>query len=113
MLDDQSSGINLHSLNSPSTKFNLFLKTRELGSLESILREVMVMPKNDRKAWVDQNGAWLQEAFDAFVQDSNLTLAEVALDEEAMELSKQLVVSLRTTMNMVNGILFENDTLLS
>jgi len=113
MTDDYSPGMMLHSLRSPSTKFNLFLKTRELHAIESVLHKVLTLPSEERRAWVDSNGLWLQDAFDMFVQDSNMTLAEVSLDEETMELSKELVMSLRNTMSMVDGILVESKQALS
>lgn len=112
-MDDVAPSVTLRSIATGSGKFNLYLKTRELKAIEEVVRQVLILPKQERLAWVDTNGDWLQDAFDAFIQDSNLTLEEVALDEETMELSKKLVVSLRDTMTMVNGILIENEQLLS
>ncbi|PIY79312.1 MAG: hypothetical protein COY81_03475 [Candidatus Pacebacteria bacterium CG_4_10_14_0_8_um_filter_43_12] len=96
-----------------SSKFDLFLKTHELKEVGSVLEKVILMPKGQRSAWVEENGELIREAVEVFVRDSNLTLEEVTMDTETMELSKELVVSLRDTMNIVQGILFDQPHMVS
>lgn len=96
-----------------SAKFNLFLKAHELKEVSKILEQVLLLPQDERTAWVEENGEMLSEAIDIFVQDSNLTLEEVTMDTETLELSKELVLSLRDTMNIIQGILFERQKLAS
>jgi hypothetical protein len=96
-----------------SAKFNLYLKARELKEISSILEGVIALPQPERDDWVKENGELLSEAIDLFVQDSNLALEEVAMDNESLELSKELVVSLRDTMNIIQGILFDQHKLAS
>lgn len=96
-----------------SSKFDLFLKTHELKELGSVLERVMLLPKEQRSAWVEENGELIREAIEVFVRDSSLTLEEVTMDTETMELSKELVVSLRDTMNIVQGILFDHPQVVS
>lgn len=99
--------------NTSSAKFNLFLKAHELKEVSKILEQVLLLPQDQRNAWVEENGEMLSEAIDIFVQDSNLTLEEVTMDSETLELSKELVLSLRDTMNIIQGILFDRQKLAS
>jgi hypothetical protein len=96
-----------------SAKFNLYLKAHELKEVSKILEQVMLLPQDQRTAWVEENGEILSEAVDIFVQDSNLTLEEVTMDTETLELSKELVLSLRDTMDIIQGILFDRQKLSS
>lgn len=96
-----------------SAKFNLFLKAHELKEVSKILEQILLLPQDERTAWVEENGEILSEAIDIFVQDSNLTLEEVTMDTETLELSKELVLSLRDTMNIIQGILFDRQKLAS
>lgn len=96
-----------------STKFNLYLKTRELKEVSKVLEQVLMMPQDQRASWVEENGEMLSDAVDTFVQDSNLTLEEVTMDTETLELSKELVLSLRDTMDIIQGILFDRQKLSS
>lgn len=78
-----------------------------------MLEQVLLFPQDQRNAWVEENGEMLSEAIDIFVQDSNLTLEEVTMDTETLELSKELVLSLRDTMDIIQGILFDRQKLSS
>lgn len=113
MMNDFVPSVTLRSLTTQSTKFNLYLKTRELKAITEVVRHVSILPKKERQAWIHEQGDWLQDAFDICLQESNLTLEEIALDDETMKLSQELVVSLRDTMSMVNGILVESEQLAS
>lgn len=96
-----------------SAKFNLYLKAHELKEVSKVLEQILLLPQEQRAAWVEENGEMLSEAMDIFVQDSNLTLEEVTMDTETLELSKELVLSLRDTMDIIQGILFERQKLSS
>lgn len=96
-----------------SAKFNLYLKAHELKEVSKVLEQVLLFPQDQRNAWVEENGEMLSEAIDIFVQDSNLTLEEVTMDTETLELSKELVLSLRDTMDIIQGILFDRQKLSS
>ncbi|MEX0895864.1 MAG: hypothetical protein WDZ94_02905 [Patescibacteria group bacterium] len=110
-MNDFVPSVTLRSVTTSSTKFNLYLKTRELKAVSEVVRQVLILPKLERQSWVEEHGDWLQDAFDTCLQESNLTLEEISLDEETMELSQELVISLRDTMSMVNGILIESEQL--
>lgn len=96
-----------------SAKFNLYLKAHELKEVSRVLEEIMLLPPEKREDWVSENGDILSEAVEIFVQDSNLALEDVTMDSETLELSKELVLSLRDTMSIVQGILFDKQKLAS
>ena len=83
-----------------------------MKQIEEVLRGVIILPEPERQAWVVENGALMSAAFESFIEDSNLTLEEMNFDMESLELSKELVTSLRDTMNIVQGILSEKQTLI-
>lgn len=112
-MDDQPSIHFLSKSHTGSTKFNLFLKAHEMKQVEELLRQVMMLPKKERKQWVKENGALMHEAYELFIEDSSLTLEEMNFDSESLELSKELVTALRDTSNIVQGILSEKQNLTS
>ncbi len=95
-----------------STKFNLFLKAREMKQVEEVLQGVMILPETERQQWVEENGEMMSAAFESFIEDSNQTLEEMNFDLESLELSKELVTALRDTTNIVQGILSEKQKLI-
>lgn len=96
-----------------STKFDLYLKSRELKELSRVLEQVLLLPQEQRFEWVEENGELVSEAVDGFIQDSSSALDGISLDPETMELSKELVLSLRDTMDIIQGILFDRPKLTS
>ena len=108
--------LSLTFLSSPATsdtKFTLFLKTHELQELTKVLERISTLPEEERKAWADEHGPLINQAIESLVQDSNRTLSQLSLDAETMQLSKDLVLTLRDTMEMMQGIIFESSTLRS
>lgn len=103
----------LSSVPTNSIKFSLFLKTHELREIAKILENVLLLPEKQRKAWAKEHGEFINHALDMFVQESNETLSELTFDEETLALSKELIVSLRDTVDMIHGILFESRKLTS
>lgn len=98
---------------SGSAKFDLYLKSRELKEVSKILEQVLLLPTEQRELWVQENGELISEAVDTYIQDSSSALDGIALDPEMMELSKELVLSLRDTMDIIQGILFDRPKLAS
>jgi hypothetical protein len=96
-----------------STKFNLYLKTHEIREIQKVLRHVLLLPPKRRLNWVEENGQIIQAAFDSFIDDSNLVLEDMMLDDEALELSHELVTSLKNALAIVENILTEEQTLQS
>ena len=58
------------------------------------------------------HGEIVQSAFDAII-DSNMMLDDVSLDEEAMEMSQELILVLQDSMELVESILSEDQRLTS
>ena len=90
-----------------SAKFELFLKAHEIKQINQVLRQVMRLPKAARERWLRECGEFVAEGFDSFIDESNEVLDGLQLDSESMILSKDLVVTLRESLNMVHGILQE------
>lgn len=96
-----------------SIKFNLYLKARELKELSKVLENVLLLPEKKRKAWAKENSEFINKALDSLVQESNATLSELSFDDETLQLSKDLIVSLRDTVDMFHGLLYETKKLSS
>lgn len=91
-----------------SVKFNLFLKAHELKEISKVLERVARMPEKKRKAWADEHGEFINSALDSIVQESNVTLSDLSFDDETLQLSKDLILSLRDTVDMFHGLLHQN-----
>ena len=95
------------------TKFNLFLKTHEIKQVNQVLQSILLMSKDEREEWILAHGEIVQSAFDAFIDDSNMMLDNMSLDEEAMEMSQELILVLQDSMELVESILSEDQRLTS
>lgn len=84
-----------------------------MQELTKILERVLTLQEAERALWVAEHGEMLNTAIDTLVQDSNSTIATLSLDDETLELSKELVLKLRDTIEMMQGILFEPTALQS
>lgn len=104
-------GLRLTDTVTNPTKFNLYLKTHEINEIQKVLRHVMLMPPKNRVDWVTENGEIIQAAFDSFIDDSNNVLDDMSLDDEALELSHELIISLKNTLAIVESILGNEPTL--
>lgn len=96
-----------------SPKFRLFLKTREIQEVKQLLNHVLRMPGKERSAWIAEYGDFVNQAFDALVDDSNFVLDELQFDEEVLEMSHQLVTSLHDALQLMEGILSDQPQLVS
>ena len=94
-----------------SSKFELYLKTREIKQIYKTLRKIMLMPKLEREAWLDEHGSVVAQGFDNFIDSSNVALDNLSLDTETLELSRDLVLHLRDSLTMVHGFLLEEPEL--
>lgn len=96
-----------------SHKFKLFLKNREIQQIKHLLGHVVHMNSQERTRWIEQYGEMVNQAFDALVDDSNLVLDDLPLDDEVLQLSHELVTSLRDALHMMEGILEDKPQLVS
>ena len=89
-----------------SVKFTLYLKAHELQEISKVLERVARMPEKKRKAWAAEHGEFINRALDSIVQESNATLSDLSFDDETLQLSKDLIVSLRDTVDMFHGLVY-------
>lgn len=95
------------------TKFDLTMRTRELQQLELLLKQIYTYSSDERKAWVQENGAFLSQAFEQFISDASDTLQDLSFDDETLTLSRELVVSLRETGELLEGLVAKGQRLRS
>lgn len=90
-------------------KFSLYLKNREIKEISRALEHIMLLPKNERDKWVEEHGELMNRAFNDFIDSSTETFetgsSSNQFDDEMMELSQDLVVSLQDTFTRVQKIL--------
>src|SRR5690606_23457821 len=100
--------------NSPA-KFSLYVKTREIKEISKALENIMLLPKDQRDRWVEDHGEFMNEAFNDYIDDSSESFeAEGAqFDDEMVELSQELVMSIQETFNRVHKILSDHQKLKS
>lgn len=96
-----------------SPKFRLFLKNREVQQIHSLLNHVTSLPSSQRSAWISEYGDLVNQAFDALVDDSNEVLDSLPFDDEVLELTHELVTSLRDALHLMEGILHDQQQLVS
>lgn len=86
------------------SKFDLLLRTRELAQLEDLLKQIYTYSLDERQAWVEANGDFLALAYEQFISDASQTLQDLSMDDETLKLSRDLVMSLRETGELLDGL---------
>ncbi|MDA1079905.1 MAG: hypothetical protein O2840_04435 [bacterium] len=94
--------------NARNVQFELFVKLREIKQAAAALEGINNLPPKERKAWAEQYGRLVYTAFNHFIDDSNSVLRDVSFDSSTMQLSQELVISLRDTLVAVQQILPED-----
>lgn len=95
------------------TKFDLAMRARELEQLEELLKQIYTYSSDERKAWVAENGEFLSFAFEQFISDASQSLQTFSLDDETLSLSRDLVMSLRETGELLDGLVAKGQRLRS
>ena len=95
------------------TKFDILLRTRELAQLEALLKQIYTYSAGERRNWVQANGDFLSLAFEQFISEASQTLQELSLDDETLNLSRDLVMSLRETGELLEGLVAKGQRLRS
>ncbi len=95
------------------TKFDLAMRTRELQQFEVLLKQVYTYSTDERKAWVRANGDFLSFAFEQFISEASHTLQDLSLDDETLNLSRDLVMTLRETGELLDGLVLKGQRLRS
>jgi len=94
-----------------SKKFKLFLKVREIKGIQKILQEVTLLSSGEREEWIGTYGEMINNAIDTFVDDSNIGIENIFADDESLELSQELIMTLKDTILTVESILYNESQL--
>lgn len=94
-----------------SKKFKLFLKVREIKGIRKILQEVEQLPFQERESWIEEYGDMINSAIDDFVDDSTISFDNIFGDDETLNLSQELVTTLKDTIETVEGMLYPDSQL--
>ena len=108
---DSISSVSKNTNSSSSLKFALYLKNREVTEINKVLGQVVLLPKDKQEIWKQEYGDIINQALDSFVDDSNLILKKLSLDDEILELSHKLVVSLQDAVRSAEAIFGYGDQL--
>lgn len=103
--------VTVASTNEVSSKFKLYLKVREIKGIQEVLSQVQMLSIEERESWVEEYGDMINDAIDAFVDDSGMTIEHVFADDEALALSQELVETLKDTILTVEGIMYQDSQL--
>lgn len=94
--------------NPESTKFALFVKTRQMRQAQSAISHVMLLSKAERQRWVKENKNVMGQLVEQMMEDSIVALDGALLnDAESRALSMEYVSELKVMMNAMRGILRE------
>lgn len=94
---------------SGSLKTDLFIRINHMDKMSVELRKVLALNLTARKKWSKQNGKFLRQVMDEFLQDSTIALEAVDGDDQAMSLSVEYVSKLRDVMSIITNLL-DTDT---
>lgn len=99
------------STNSPaSSKFQLFVKVREIQQLAKILQEVKLKNTLERQNWLHENELIIAKMVDVFTDDSLAQLQGLTTDQETVKLSVTLVTELRQSLLLLDSLFLETKT---
>lgn len=94
-----------------SKKFKLYLKLREIKGIQRVLTEVTQLSSEEQDKWVEEYGEMVNTAIDSFVDDSSMTFESIFTDDEMLELSQELIITLKETIEAVEGMLYPDSQL--
>jgi len=89
------------------------MRSRELTQFEELIKQIYTYSPDERAAWVAANGAFLSLAFEQFLSDASQSLQGFSFDSETLSLSRDLVMSLRETGELLDGLVAKGRTLQS
>ena len=92
-------------------KFALFLKARQIRQVSEVLTKIQALPTKQRELWMKQNADLFSSAFDHFIDDSNQVLNHVELDDEALNLSRDIIQGLKDSLSAVGKIFYREQEL--
>jgi|GEM_PF-2759024 len=106
--DSDSAGLDQVKPSSPAnSKFQLFVKVREIQQLAKILQEVKLKNSSERLIWLKENEAIIATMVDTFTDDSLAQLQGLTADQETVKLSVTLMTELRQTLLQLDSLFLE------
>lgn len=99
-----------HSSQRDAVKFDMYVKIRELQQIRDGLRKVIALSEIDRKEWIINNETYLAEMMESVLHDTLGTIDGIQLDSEGLDLSVQLVSTMRDTMDVMQSIMRRSQT---
>jgi hypothetical protein len=90
--------------------FDMYVKIRELKQIGDGLRRIIALPEAEKKVWIKDNEAYLAEMMESVLHDTLGTIDGMQLDSEGLELSVQLVSTMRDTMDVMQSIMRRSRT---
>lgn len=94
-----------------AVNFDMYVKIRELKQIGDGLRIIIALPEADKKNWIKDNEGYLAEMMESVLHDTLGTIDGMQLDSEGLELSVQLVSTMRDTMDVMQSIMRRPRTL--
>lgn len=79
----------------------LVVRQREIAAFRDVLAQVKHMPPQRKQAWLDSNAEAMQSAFSIFVDASEKTLQSASKDSQSIDLTYQLVATLKEAEALV------------
>jgi hypothetical protein len=96
--------------NPATKKFQLFVKLREIKELTSLLQEVGLRSTAERQAWLLDNEPIIADMVNEFTDESLSKLQGIGTDRETVNLSVDLVTSLRQTLLLLDSLMIDTKT---
>src|SRR5690606_3269988 len=78
-------------------KFDIYVKIRELKQISEGLHRIHSLPKKEKETWLSDNESFMSEMMESVLQETMGTIDGIQLDSEALELSVELVSTMRDT----------------
>ena len=96
-----------------SLKFFLYLRNKEITIINQVLKKTLNLSVLQRDAWKEEHGAMMDSAIDVFIENANKLLKNLSLDEEILDLSYSLILSLQEATKMIEAIYTQENKLVS
>lgn len=96
--------------NPATKKFQLFVKLREIKELTTLLQEVGLRSTAERQAWLLDNEPIIADMVNEFTDESLSKLQGIGTDRETVNLSVDLVTSLRQTLLLLDSLMIDTKT---
>jgi len=100
----------LSSQEKDEIKFDIYVKLRELKQIGEGFKKLSGLPEAERLSWLSEHENFLSDMMDSFLNETMGTIDGVALDSETLELSVELVSTMRDTMNIMHNVMASQHT---